>query len=70
MLLVRLLKGSISSAKPAGEKSGHGCCSITVAMRGSVAMRCAVAFSSSVPVVAVGRGRPVFEGEVSSRCAG
>lgn len=66
ILLVRLLNGSIFSASPSGEKSGHGCCSITDLRRGSVAIRWAIAWSSSVPVVAVGRGSPVFEGEASS----
>lgn len=65
MLLVKLLNGSICSARPAGENNGHGCCSMTGCNRGSVAIRWATAFSSSVPVVASGRGSPVFEGEAS-----
>lgn len=70
ILLVRLLKGSTFSARPSGEKSGHGCCSMTGFRRGSVAIRCATAWSSSVPVVAAGRGSPVFEGEASSAWGG
>lgn len=70
ILLTKLLKGSICSARPAGEKSWHGCCSMTDLRRESVAIRWAVAFSSNVPVVASGRGIPVFEGEASSVLAG
>lgn len=70
ILLVRLLNGSICSARPVGEKSGQGCASMTGFRRGSVAMRWARPWSRRVPVVAVGRGRPVFEGEVSARVVG
>jgi hypothetical protein len=70
ILLARLLKGSISSVRPAGENRGQGCWAMTDARRGSVAMRWAVAFSRSVPVVARGRGRPVLLGEASSAWAG
>lgn len=70
MLLTKLLNGSICSANPVGENNGQGCCSITVFRRGSVASKCAIPCSRSVPVVAVGRGRPVFEGEASSRLIG
>lgn len=38
--------------------------------RGSVAIRCATAFSRSVPVVAVGRGRPVLLGDASTSVSG
>lgn len=65
ILLVRALKGSIFSASPVAEKSGQGCASMTGFSRASVAIRCARPCSSSVPVVADGRGRPVFEGEAS-----
>jgi hypothetical protein len=70
ILLVKLLNGSISSVRPAGEKSGQGCCAMTGSRRGSVAIRCAVACSRSVPVVARGRGRPVLLGEASFACSG
>lgn len=70
MLLVKLLNGSICSARPAGENSGQGCCSMIGCSRGSVAIRWAMASSRSVPVVARGRGSPVFEGETFSAPAG
>lgn len=70
ILLVKLLNGSICSARPAGEKSGQGCAWMTGSRRGSVAMRWARPFSRRVPVVAEGRGRPVFEGEDSERVVG
>lgn len=70
ILLTRLLNGSICSASPAGAKSGQGCWSMTGWRRGSVAIRWAIASSRSVPVVAVGRGRPVFEGDASSTLRG
>lgn len=43
---------------------------MTGCRRGSVAIRWATACSSSIPVVASGRGSPVFEGEASSALAG
>lgn len=66
MLLVKLLKGSTFSARPAGENRGQGFLSITSCSRESCVTRCAIACSSNVPVVAAGRGSPVFEGEASS----
>lgn len=70
ILLTRLRKGSISSASPSGENRGHGCRLISGSRRASVAIRCATAFSRRVPVVAVGRGRPVLEGERLSEPGG
>lgn len=70
ILLVKLLNGSICSARPTGENSGQWCCSMTALRRGSAAIRWDVAWSSKVPVVAAGRGSPVFEGEASSTWAG
>lgn len=64
------MNGSILSARPAGEKSGQGFASMTGFRRGSVAMRWDRPFSRRVPVVARGRGRPVFEGEDSVRVDG
>ena len=64
------MKGSILSARPAGEKSGQGCASMTGFRRGSVAIRWDRPCSRRVPVVARGRERPVFEGEASERVFG
>lgn len=70
MLLTKLLKGSICSARPVGENNGQGYRSTIDFKRGSAAIRCAVACSSNIPVVAGGRGIPVFDGEASSTLEG
>lgn len=70
ILLTRLRNGSISSARPSGVNNGQGCSRMSDSRRGSVAIRCAAAFSRSVPVVAVGRGRPVLLGDASASVPG